>query len=102
VGTDLTDVHNSLLIRAGDHDWDPEPGLIGALRGPFPDVLTMPTGGISTANLGAWLAAGSLAVGASSELCSSAAIAGGEWERLRHNAIEFTDALARARASSSR
>jgi xylulokinase len=24
VGTDLTDAYNSLLIRAGDHDWDPE------------------------------------------------------------------------------
>jgi xylulokinase len=24
VGTDLTDAYNSLLIKAGDHDWDPE------------------------------------------------------------------------------
>jgi 2-dehydro-3-deoxyphosphogluconate aldolase/(4S)-4-hydroxy-2-oxoglutarate aldolase len=74
------------------------PALLKALRGPFPDLLTMPTGGISTASLGDWLAAGALAVGASGELCSQAAIARGDWERLRKNAAEFIDALGQARA----
>jgi 2-dehydro-3-deoxyphosphogluconate aldolase/(4S)-4-hydroxy-2-oxoglutarate aldolase len=74
------------------------PALLKALRGPFPDLLTMPTGGISTASLGDWLRAGALAVGASGELCSQAVIARGDWERLRENATEFIDALARARA----
>jgi 2-dehydro-3-deoxyphosphogluconate aldolase / (4S)-4-hydroxy-2-oxoglutarate aldolase len=74
------------------------PALLKALRGPFPDLLTMPTGGISTTSLGDWLAAGALAVGASGELCSQAVIARGDWERLRANAVAFIDALAQARA----
>lgn len=74
------------------------PGLLGALRGPFPGLRTMPTGGISTTTLGHWLAAGALAVGASSELCSPDAIARGDWEQLRRSAAEFIDALSQARA----
>lgn len=74
------------------------PALLAALRGPFPDLLTMPTGGISPANLGDWLAAGALAVGASGELCSRAVIAHGDWERLRENAAGFATAIAEARA----
>ncbi|MBA3295264.1 MAG: hypothetical protein H0T40_16420 [Geodermatophilaceae bacterium] len=43
-------------------------GLIGpdglrALRGPFPDVAFVPTGGIATNEVGRWLDAGALAVG---------------------------------------
>ena len=45
------------------------PALLRALRGPFPDVRFMPTGGIAEANLGEWLSAGAFAVGAGSDLC---------------------------------
>ena len=55
------------------------PRLLGALLGPFPGLLTMPTGGINPDNLGDWLAAGAIAVGASGDLCSHAAIARGDW-----------------------
>lgn len=77
------------------------PGLLKALLGPFPDLLAMPTGGISTANLGDWLAAGALAVGASGELCSQAAIARGDWGQIQQNAKLFTDALARSQQAQA-
>ena len=39
------------------------PGLIGALRGPFPDVSFIPTGGITGENAASYLAAGAITVG---------------------------------------
>ncbi|MFE2088583.1 bifunctional 4-hydroxy-2-oxoglutarate aldolase/2-dehydro-3-deoxy-phosphogluconate aldolase [Streptomyces sp. NPDC059460] len=73
------------------------PGFLRALRGPFPDVPLVPTGGVSTDNLSDWFAAGALAVGAGSELCSSADIAAGRWAALTERAQAFTAALAKAR-----
>ncbi|WP_455357019.1 bifunctional 4-hydroxy-2-oxoglutarate aldolase/2-dehydro-3-deoxy-phosphogluconate aldolase [Streptomyces sp. SYSU K217416] len=73
------------------------PGFLRALRGPFPDVPLVPTGGVSTDNLSDWFAAGALAVGAGSELCSSADIAAGRWSALTERAQAFTAALAKAR-----
>lgn len=39
------------------------PGHLAALRGPFPELPFVPTGGIDASNLAAWLGAGALAVG---------------------------------------
>jgi 2-dehydro-3-deoxyphosphogluconate aldolase/(4S)-4-hydroxy-2-oxoglutarate aldolase len=44
-------------------------GHLRALRGPFPDLRAVPTGGIRAEDVGAWLAAGALAIGAGSDLC---------------------------------
>lgn len=41
---------------------------LNALRGPFPDVSFIPTGGVSVDNAADWLAAGALAVGAGGSL----------------------------------
>ena len=73
------------------------PGYLKALRGPFPDVPLMPTGGVSVDNLADWLAAGALAVGAGSELCSAADMAGGDWATITAKAERFSAALAAAR-----
>jgi 2-dehydro-3-deoxyphosphogluconate aldolase/(4S)-4-hydroxy-2-oxoglutarate aldolase len=40
------------------------PGYLTALRGPFPNVRLMPTGGVSAATVGDWFDAGAWAVGA--------------------------------------
>jgi 2-dehydro-3-deoxyphosphogluconate aldolase/(4S)-4-hydroxy-2-oxoglutarate aldolase len=40
-----------------------------ALRGPFPELQAVPTGGIAAAEVRGWLEAGALAVGAGSDLC---------------------------------
>jgi 2-dehydro-3-deoxyphosphogluconate aldolase/(4S)-4-hydroxy-2-oxoglutarate aldolase len=49
----------------------------------------MPTGGVSAANLREWLDAGVVAVGAGSELCSTADIAEGRFEAIETSARAF-------------
>jgi 2-dehydro-3-deoxyphosphogluconate aldolase/(4S)-4-hydroxy-2-oxoglutarate aldolase len=73
------------------------PGYLKALRGPFPDVPLMPTGGVSAANLAEWLDAGAVAVGAGGELASGADIAAGRWDAIEANAARFAAALRAAR-----
>jgi 2-dehydro-3-deoxyphosphogluconate aldolase / (4S)-4-hydroxy-2-oxoglutarate aldolase len=73
------------------------PAYLKALRGPFPDVAFMPTGGVSVANISDWLAAGAVAVGAGSELCSPGAMAAGRWDEIEATAREFAAAYQAAR-----
>ncbi len=44
------------------------PGMVKAVKAPFPQMNIMPTGGVSLDNLEAWFAAGVIAVGAGSNL----------------------------------
>lgn len=44
------------------------PPYLKALRGPFPDVAFLPTGGVSPRNAGEWFGAGAAAVGAGGAL----------------------------------
>lgn len=70
------------------------PAYVRALRGPFPDTPFMPTGGVSPGNLGEWLDAGVIAVGAGSELCSSADIAARRFDAIEAKARSFAGVLA--------
>jgi len=74
------------------------PAALKALRGPFPDVTYIPTGGVNAENLGDWLAAGAVAVGAGSELLPAAAVRDGDAATIRANARTFLDALRAARS----
>ncbi|GAA4065277.1 bifunctional 4-hydroxy-2-oxoglutarate aldolase/2-dehydro-3-deoxy-phosphogluconate aldolase [Actinomadura miaoliensis] len=74
------------------------PGYLRALRGPFPDVPLMPTGGVAAGNVADWLAAGALAVGAGGELAPSSAIASGDRAEITKRARAFAAALREARA----
>ncbi|PVW02183.1 2-dehydro-3-deoxyphosphogluconate aldolase [Microbacterium sp. Gd 4-13] len=74
------------------------PAALKALRGPFPDVTYIPTGGVNGENLGEWLAAGAVAVGAGSELLPAAAVRDGDAETIRANARHFLQSLRTARA----
>jgi 2-dehydro-3-deoxyphosphogluconate aldolase/(4S)-4-hydroxy-2-oxoglutarate aldolase len=47
------------------------PDYLRALRGPFPDVRFMPTGGVSLATVPEWLGAGAFAVGVGGRLAPS-------------------------------
>ncbi len=58
------------------------PGYLRALRGPFPDVPLMPTGGVTPDNLGDWFAAGAIAVGAGSDLLPADALAAEDWAEI--------------------
>jgi 2-dehydro-3-deoxyphosphogluconate aldolase / (4S)-4-hydroxy-2-oxoglutarate aldolase len=70
------------------------PGYLKALRGPFPDVPFMPTGGVSPENLREWFAAGAVAVGAGGELCSGADLARGDFAGITAKAARFAAARA--------
>jgi 2-dehydro-3-deoxyphosphogluconate aldolase/(4S)-4-hydroxy-2-oxoglutarate aldolase len=65
------------------------PSYLKALRGPFPDVQVVPTGGIGPGDVRPWLDAGAIAVGAGGELCPSALVAAGRWDELSATAERF-------------
>jgi 2-dehydro-3-deoxyphosphogluconate aldolase/(4S)-4-hydroxy-2-oxoglutarate aldolase len=73
------------------------PAALRALRGPFPDLTYIPTGGVNAANLGDWMAAGATAVGAGSDLIPASALADGDYGRIETLARAFMHALEVAR-----
>lgn len=73
------------------------PGLLKALRGPFPDLAFCPTGGVNPDNLADWLAAGAVAVGAGGELCPAEALRNGDWATITATAERFAAAARAAR-----
>lgn len=76
------------------------PSYLKVLRGPFPNIKMMPTGGVSIDNVGDWFAAGTIAVGAGSELCPTAWAKEGRFDDIVHRAKEFTKAVKAARITS--
>ena len=74
------------------------PGYLRSLRGPFPDVAFVPTGGVNPENMVEWFTAGAVAVGAGGELCPAAAMASGRWEEITALAERFTAAFRRVQA----
>jgi 2-dehydro-3-deoxyphosphogluconate aldolase / (4S)-4-hydroxy-2-oxoglutarate aldolase len=68
-----------------------------ALRGPFPEIPLVPTGGVTLDNLGELFAAGAVAVGVGSELISKEALARRDYATIGALAGQF---LAAARKAS--
>ena len=66
------------------------PGYLRSLRGPFPHIPTMPTGGVSVDNVGEWFSAGAVAVGAGSQLCPSDWAKEGRFDAITRRAREFS------------
>lgn len=75
------------------------PAYMKALKGPFPNVPMMPTGGVSKDNLGDWFAAGALAVGAGSQLCPKSLALAGRFDEITAVARSYVAAVAAARQS---
>lgn len=69
------------------------PTYIKALKGPFPNIPLMPTGGVSIDNVSAWFAAGVIAVGAGSELCPAEFAKAGRFAEITQRAREFNAAV---------
>lgn len=74
------------------------PGHIKALKGPFPFIEMMPTGGVNVENVAEWFAAGVFGVGAGSELCPTTWAKEGRFTDITHRAVEFVQAVQIARA----
>jgi 2-dehydro-3-deoxyphosphogluconate aldolase/(4S)-4-hydroxy-2-oxoglutarate aldolase len=70
------------------------PGYLKDLRGPFPDLVAVPSGGVDLAGASAWLAAGALAVSVGGPLLGDA-FAGGDLVALRDRAQAFVEVCAR-------
>jgi 2-dehydro-3-deoxyphosphogluconate aldolase / (4S)-4-hydroxy-2-oxoglutarate aldolase len=67
--------------------------FVKSLRGPFPDLRVVPTGGVTPDAAREYLAAGAWAVGVGSELIGKDVMLPGGMERLRARAAEFTAAV---------
>ena len=75
---------------------------IRALRGPFPDLLFVPTGGVDLTNVGDFIRAGASAVGVGSELVSRDAVAREDYDAIAARAAAFVAAVAAARKQTKR
>ena len=75
------------------------PKYMKALRGPFPDIPMMPSGGVSSENVGEWFAAGAYAVGAGSALCPRDWAAEGRFDDITQRAQAFVEAVQKARSA---
>ena len=76
------------------------PPFLRSLRGPFPDVPLMPTGGVTADNLRDWIDAGAVAVGAGGELVSTADLAAGRYDEVERKARLFSAAAAAVAAAA--
>jgi 2-dehydro-3-deoxyphosphogluconate aldolase/(4S)-4-hydroxy-2-oxoglutarate aldolase len=73
------------------------PGYIKALKGPFPFIPMMPTGGVSAGNVAEWFSTGVVAVGAGSELCPPQLAKEGKFDEIIKRAAEFVQIVQSAR-----
>lgn len=73
------------------------PGYIKALKGPFPYIPMMPTGGVSAGNVAEWFAAGVVAVGAGSELCPPQLARDGKFTEISQKAADFVKVIQTSR-----
>jgi len=73
------------------------PAFIKDLRGPFPSLKLMPTGGVSRENAADWIRAGAAAIGAGSSLVDAKAIEARRFDEIMARARGFVDAVRGAR-----
>lgn len=71
------------------------PKIIKDIRGPLPYAKMMPTGGVTADNVGEWIAAGAVAVGAGSSLTAGAK--DGDYKRITETAKRFVKNIRLAR-----
>jgi 2-dehydro-3-deoxyphosphogluconate aldolase/(4S)-4-hydroxy-2-oxoglutarate aldolase len=74
------------------------PKYIKALKGPFPQIDLIPTGGVNLHSAAEFLAAGSAALAVGSELVDKKAVSAGDFAKITDNARKFLDVLQAARA----
>jgi 2-dehydro-3-deoxyphosphogluconate aldolase/(4S)-4-hydroxy-2-oxoglutarate aldolase len=76
------------------------PAYLRALRGPFPDLELVPTGGVTLDNGGDFFRAGAVAVGVGGELVSRELLDKGDYAGIAAMAARFVAAVAVARGKS--
>jgi len=73
------------------------PKYIKALKGPFPQINFIPTGGVSLDTAADFIAAGSCALAVGSELVDKTAVANKDFGKITVNAQKFLQVIKRAR-----
>lgn len=68
-----------------------------ALKGPFPDVPMIPTGGVSANNAAEFISAGAFALGIGGELVDASALRSGDLARITESARHLVATVAAAR-----
>lgn len=74
------------------------PKYIKALKGPFPQIDLIPTGGVNLNTAAEFLAAGSAALAVGSELVDKKAVAAGDFAKITDNARKFLEVMQAARS----
>ena len=74
------------------------PKYIKALKGPFPQIEMIPTGGVNLETAGEFLKAGACAVAVGSELVDGKTVQEGRFEVIEERARQFVAAISKARA----
>jgi len=72
------------------------PAFLKSIKGPVPQAELMPTGGVSVENVGEWIKAGAVAVGAGGSLTSGAKK--GDYKLITETGKKFIAAIKAARA----
>ena len=72
------------------------PKILKAIKGPVPQAKMMPTGGVDLSNVGEWIKAGAVAVGAGGSLTKGAKT--GDYKAITETAKEFIAKVKEARA----
>ncbi len=75
------------------------PEYLKALKGPLPQILLVPTGGVNLQNAGAFIKAGATALGAGSELVDKKAVKEKKFHIITENTRAFLKAIQEARES---
>jgi 2-dehydro-3-deoxyphosphogluconate aldolase/(4S)-4-hydroxy-2-oxoglutarate aldolase len=63
------------------------------LRGPFPEVALIPSGGVNAGNAAEFLARGAVAVTAGTDVVSPQSVASGDWSDIASRAAAFVQSL---------
>lgn len=74
------------------------PKYIKALKGPFPQIEMIPTGGVNLETAGEFLKAGACAVAVGGELCDAKSIQEGRFDVIEERARQYLAVIAKARA----
>ena len=77
------------------------PGYFKDVRGPFPQVRLVPTGGVTKDNAGDWIRAGAVAIGVGTALVDRAAVDEQRFDVITANARHFVNAVQHARGRAT-
>jgi 2-dehydro-3-deoxyphosphogluconate aldolase/(4S)-4-hydroxy-2-oxoglutarate aldolase len=78
------------------------PKYIKALKGPFPQIEMVPTGGVNLETAGDFLKAGACAVAVGGELVDAKSIKEGRYDQIEAKAKQYLEVIAKARAEMGR